>query len=86
MKKIKLVKQIQQGDYIKAINKGKFIIFKAQEDFSSSWNSNKVEILDLNIAGLESMIGKIEYLSKFSLEHEFALYRLNKYERWQYII
>lgn len=81
MKRLKL-KQIESGDYIKAINNNrKYIIFKALSRFDFQ---NEGFIVDTNILGLESMIGKQEHLSKFSLEHEFKLYRLNKFERWLY--
>jgi hypothetical protein len=82
MKRLKSIKQIEREDYIKAINNnGRYIIFK-----SIGFYPNNGLIVDTNISGLESMIGKEEHLSKFALEHEFKLYRLNKFERWLYVL
>jgi len=82
MKRLKTLKQIESGDYIKAVNNnGKYIIFKSERKWT---HSNIANIVDTNISGLETMIGKNEHLSDFSLEHEFKLYRLNKFERWLY--
>jgi len=83
MKRLKQSKEIKKDDYIKAINnRGKYIVFNCLD----SRYPNTALILDTDIAGLETMIGKTEYLSKFALEHEFKLYRLNKFEKWQYIL
>jgi hypothetical protein len=68
MKRLKQYKEIKKNDYIKAINnRGKYIIFNCVD----SRYPNTALIVDTNIAGLETMIGKTESLSKFSLMYEF---------------
>jgi len=85
MKKLKTASKIKLGDYIKAINKGgDFIIFKA--DYSFKYHTSNVTIIDTNIDILKSMIGKTGILSKFTLDTEFTMYKLNKFECWLYKI
>lgn len=82
MKKIKTSKMIKQGDYIRAVKKnGTYIVFKAEGRFKFN---NLVTIVDTNIQSLVSMVGKEEYMSRFTLDNEFTLYKLNKFERWVY--
>ena len=84
MKRLKTINKIESGDYIKAINNnGKYLIFKATRQFK---HQSFALIVDTDISGLETLIGKEEFLSVFSLEREFKLYRLNKFERWLYEI
>lgn len=84
MKRLKSnIKLIKQGDYIKAISKEGFIIFKALGDF---WFTNGGMVVDTNIPHLKNLIGTPEHFSRFSLENNFKLYRLNKFERWLYLL
>ena len=84
MKKLKSAREIKAGDYIKAYNdEGNFILFKAL-GILNFWG--ECQILDTNIPNLSSMINKVEIISRQSLKREFRIFRLNKFEKWLYII